>query len=153
MSVHKIDRRESILARLVVIAKTVVAPECVFRNQNDIPETARPAIVIYDADEVADSQAFGRGRPPMGTNIMIMSPEVFALLEAGAVDIGPALNTLRARFVKAVLTDATLVALVHNNDIRYTGFTTALAVGRSMEGDSGIGLEIRYLFRPEELGA
>lgn len=153
------DRREDILARLVAVAATLVTEDCAFRNTISVPEKKRPAIVILDGDEIADEADNERKRPPLAPRIVAMTPEVHFLLEGRAdtaaegdqVRVGGALNTLRTRFLKAVLTDASLVALCVDGDIRYDGFTTGLGAGRSMEGEAGVGLTFRYLLRPDKL--
>lgn len=145
------DKRELILARLLEVAQTVVEPNCAFRNQLDIPETRRPAIVILDADEQTDDSAFGRKRPCNGPLIVAAAPEIFILAESKPANIGAVLNGLRRRFLKAVLHDESLVALCTDGDIRYEGFTTGLAVGRSMEGECGVNLTFRYTLRPDRL--
>ena len=65
---------------------------------------------------------------------------------------GTVINTLRVRFVKAVLGDAQLSLIVGSNgDLRYEGCATALARGRSMEGEMGVSFSFTYVLRPEEL--
>lgn len=145
------DKREAILARLVYVAGSIVDPKFVFRNQVDIPENARPAIVILDGDEDVDESSAGRGRPANGPAIVTMKPEFFLLLEAGAEKVGPALNLYRAKVIKAVTQDNSLIALCLNGDIRYEGFATGLGIGRSMEGESGFGFSFRYILRPDKL--
>ena len=59
------------------------------------------------------------GRAP---NIVEMTPEVLILLGATPERVGTALNELRAKLVKAVLTDAQLAALAGTNGrVRYVG--------------------------------
>lgn len=145
------DKREAILARLVVLAATIVPEANVYRNQIDIPEKQRPAMVILDGDEEADQSAYGRRRPANGPVIMAMDPEIFLLLGGDSETVGTRLNEYRALVVKAVLEDASLLALSHEGDIRFRGFTTGLAVGRSMEGEAGFGFTFNYVLRPNKL--
>lgn len=145
------DRREDILARLVEVAQTIVEPNCVFRNQIDIPETRRPAISIFDADEDTDDSCFGRGRPANAPLIVAMSPQILIEAEGKPAVVGALISDLRRRFVKAVLHDAALVGLCKDGDIRYEGMATGFAVGRSMEGECGIHLTFRYVLRPDKL--
>ena len=66
--------------------------------------------------------------------------------------VGPALNELRAKLVKAVLTDAQLNTLVGANGyVRYAGCSTHLGHGRSMEGSMGVHFTFAYVLRPEQL--
>lgn len=145
------DKREEILARLKIVGQTVVAPDCVFRNQVDIPPDKRPALVILDADETADESAYDRGRPPHGPVKMVMQPEIFLLLEASAERVGGTLNIFRRKLLRMILHDASLIALCNEGDIRYLGMQTGLGVGRSMEGESRFDIEFRYILRPTKL--
>ena len=145
------DRREMILTRLLEIAVGVEGIVAAFRNRDEISEKQRPAIVILDADEAADD-ADPNSRPSRAPRRVAMTPEIYILLGAKPEDLGTAINTRRARFVKAVLGDAQLSLIVGSNgDIRYEGCATALARGRSMEGEMGVSFSFTYVLRPEEL--
>ena len=145
------DRREMILTRLLEIAVGVEGIVAAFRNRDEISEKQRPAIIILDADEAADD-ADPSSRPSRAPRRVAMTPEIYILLGAKPEDLGTAINTLRARFVKAVLGDAQLSLIVGSNgDIRYEGCATALARGRSMEGEMGVSFSFTYVLRPEEL--
>ena len=145
------DRREMILTRLLEIAVGVDGIVAAFRNRDEISEKQRPAIIILDADEAADD-ADPSSRPSRAPRRVAMTPEIYILLGAKPEDLGTAINTLRARFVKAVLGDAQLSLIVGSNgDIRYEGCATALARGRSMEGEMGVSFSFTYVLRPEEL--
>ena len=145
------DRRELILTRLLEIAKGIDGIAAAFRNRDEISEKQRPAIVILDADEAADD-ADPAARPSRSPRRVAMTPEIYILLGSRPEDLGSVINRLRARLVSAVLTDAPLVSIVGSNgDIRYEGCATALARGRSMEGEMGISFSFTYVLRPEEL--
>ena len=145
------DRREMILTRLLEIAVGVEGIVATFRNKDEISERQRPAIVILDADEAADD-ADPASRPSRAPRRVAMTPEIYILLGAKPEDLGTVINTLRARFVKAVLGDAQLSLIVGSNgDLRYEGCATALARGRSMEGEMGVSFSFTYVLRPEEL--
>lgn len=145
------DRREMILVRLLEIAKGLPGIVTSVRNKDEISEKQRPAIVILDADEAADD-ADPAQRPPRAPRRVAMTPEIYILLGAKPEDIGAAINVLRARFVRAVLTDAQLGSIVGSNgEICYEGCATALARGRSMEGEMGVSFSFAYVLRPEEL--
>ena len=109
------------LARFDVLV--VVAPAVALR------------LAVFDADETADERAVQRGHAGAAPNIVEMTPEVMILLGALPERVGSALNELRARLVKAVLTDAQLAALTGSNGrMRYAGCSTHLRHGRSIEG-------------------
>jgi hypothetical protein len=146
-----IDRREMILARLLEIARGVDGIAAAFRNRDEIGEKQRPAIVILDADEAADDADPGL-RPARSPRRVAMTPEIYIMLGAKPEHIGTSINTLRARLIKAILADAELSLITGSNgDIRYEGCATALARGRTMEGEMGVSFSFAYVLRPDEL--
>ena len=145
------DSRELILVRLLEIAKGIEGIAGAFRNRDELSEKQRPAIVILDADEAADDADPG-SRPARSPRRVEMTPEIYILLGAKPEELGSVINLLRARFVKSVLGDSQLGSIVGTNgDIRYEGCATALARGRSMEGEMGVFFSFTYVLRPEEL--
>ena len=90
------DKREAILQRLTEIAAGLPGIVTAARNQDEISEHARPAIVVFDADETADERAVQRGHAGAAPNIVEMTPEVMILLGALPERVGSALNELRA---------------------------------------------------------
>ena len=145
------DRREMILTRLLEIAVGVEGIVAAFRNRDEISEKQRPAIIILDADEAADD-ADPSSRPSRAPRRVAMTPEIYILLGAKPEELGSVINALRARFVKSVLGDSQLGSIVGTNgDVRYEGCATALARGRSMEGEMGVSFSFTYVLRPEEL--
>ena len=81
-----------------------------------------------------------------------MSPEALILLGGTPERVGTALNEMRAKFVKAVLTDAQLATLAGTNGrVRYVGCSTHLGHGRSMEGSMGVHFAFAYVLRPDQL--
>jgi hypothetical protein len=145
------DRREMILTRLLEIARSVEGIITAFRNKDEISEKQRPAIVILDADEAAND-ADPTSRPARSPRRISVTPEIYILLGAKPEDLGTAINVLRARLVKAVLTDTSLLAILGSNgEARYEGCATALARGRTMEGEMGVSFSFTYVLRPEEL--
>jgi hypothetical protein len=146
------DKREAILARIAEVAATVPGITTIARNQDEISEHKRPAIVIFDADETADERADQQGHPGRAPNIVEMTPEVLILLGTVPERVGSALNQLRAALVKAVLTDDQLIALAGpNGRVRYAGCTTYLGHGRSMEASMGVHFSFAYVLRPDQL--
>lgn len=146
------DKREDILARLPAVAATIFGGEDhVFRNTLEIPEGTRPACVILDGDEEADESGYGKGRPAHGPAIVTMRPEIHIILGDVADDVGTVLNDYRRELVKAIITDASLVATCLHGDIRFEAFSTGLAAGRNMEAQGRLDMSFRYVLRPEKL--
>jgi hypothetical protein len=146
------DKREAILQRLVEIAAGLQGIATVVRNQDEISEHKRPAIAVFDADESADEAAERLDHPGRAPNLVVMTPEILILLGALPESVGPALNAMRAKLVKAVLTDAQLISLAGvNGRVRYAGCSTHLGHGRSMEGSMGVQFTFAYVLRPEQL--
>jgi len=146
------DKREAILQRLVEIAAGLSGVVTAVRNQDEVSEHARPAIVVFDADEVADEGAVQRGHAGAAPNIVEMTPEVMILLGALPEQVGSALNELRARLIKAVLTDVELDALTGSNGrTRYGGCSTHLRHGRTIEGLMAVQFAFAYVLRLADL--
>jgi hypothetical protein len=146
------DKREAILQRLVELAAGVPGVATAVRNQDELSERLRPAIAVFDGDETADERAEHQGHAGRAPNIIEMTPEVLILLGALPETVGPALNELRAKLVKAVLTDSQLITLTGpNGRVRYAGCSTHLGHGRSMEGSMGVQFSLAYVLRPEQL--
>ncbi|MEK9752511.1 MAG: hypothetical protein VW338_04770 [Rhodospirillaceae bacterium] len=144
------DPREDILVRLQAVCAAVEGIAGCYRN-DEIPETARPAIMILDADETAADDD-PQPRPPAWRRRVTMTPELYVLLGGPPATVGSDLNALRAKVIKAVLTDATLNALTLNGcGIRYEACVTALARGRSMEGELGLSFAFTYDLSPTTL--
>jgi hypothetical protein len=146
------DKREAILARLLEVATGVPGIAAAVRNQDEISERARPAIAVFDADESADEAAERQDHAGRAPNLVVMTPEVLILNGAPPENVGSSLNALRAKLVKAVLTDAQLTSLTGpNGHARYAGCSTHLGHGRSMEGSMGVQFTFTYVLRPEQL--
>ena len=146
------DKRELILQRLLEVAASVPGVATAVRNQDEISEHRRPAIAVFDSDEAVDETAERQDHPGRAPNLVVMTPEVLILLGASPESVGSSLNALRAKLVKAVLTDAQLIALTGTNGrVRYTGCSTHLGHGRSMEGFMGVQFAFAYVLRPEQL--
>ena len=145
------DIREQILARLIAIAAGVPGVTIAGRNRVGLSETARPAVIVLDADEAAEEDE-PRGRPGHAPQLVVMTPELFVLAGKPAAEIGAELNAFRRRIVGRVLTDAALTGLTGPNGfVRYAGCATALAAGRSMEGEMSLSFAIRYVLRPTDM--
>lgn len=143
------DRREDILARLLVVAESVDLDFEGRRNEPGLPDT-RKYVVIFDGAE----QAFGDPPPRRSANepppqIMRMTPEVQFRLAKSSKDIGPALNKLRINLIAKVTTDATLLGFsLNGRSIHVAGAGAATERGRTIEGGIGVAFNIDYLLRP-----
>jgi hypothetical protein len=148
------DPREAILNRLREIGSGITGVTTALRNVMALSEDRRPAIIVLDADEAAEEIMHGGSRPFDAPTIVVMTPEIFILVSSSAATVGSDLNLVRGRLVKAVLQDAPLKALLGSNgDVRYAGCGTALATGRSMEGEMAMSFALRYALKPAELEA
>lgn len=146
------DRREQILSRLVEIAEGLPGVAAVYRNRSKADDDKKPAVVILDADEAVASGPAGTSRASSPASIVEMTPQVFIHVAGSGSSAGPAVNEWRAAWLKAVLTDAGLRALVGSNgSIRYVGLATAFGWGRSMDGELGIEIAFAYPLIPSEL--
>jgi hypothetical protein len=145
------DRREAILSRLVEIAGGLDGIVEARRNLPDVSEFRRPAIGIWDGEEIG-AETDPTIRPANTPRRIEIRPEIFILVSADAADLGPTLNRFRAALVKAVLTDAPLIALTENGrGARYLGCASGLARGRKVEGEMTLRFAIPYILNPAEL--
>lgn len=151
------DRRELILTRLFECLQMITGVTTVVRNRGELPEDKRPAITMLDADEEAGPAAIQQGHMAMAPNLVVMRPEIYAVLqqrEPKNENVGQDLNALRRSILQATINDATLKSLVGSNGlIIYEGCSTDLASGRSMQGQLQIKLAFRYVLNPTDLFA
>lgn len=148
------DRREAILARLETIQAEIDGINKTFRNRGDeITDTDKPASSLYDADETADERLDNdTGKPARSPNKVAMMPEIYLSLAGRPEDVGPAINAMRVKLIKAVLFDDQLKTIVGpNGSIRYQGCATGLARGRNMQADMRLVFTFIYPLIPGEL--
>jgi hypothetical protein len=139
------DRREAILERLVAIADALPGVAAVLRNTPKLDDTARPAVVILDADEAVETAPEGPRRSAGGPILIAMTPQVFIHATGEGENAGPIVNQWRAAWLKAVLLDPVLKSLVGpNGSIRYAGAATGFGWGREYRGE--IGIEIAFVY-------
>lgn len=115
--------REAVLARVLELAEAVEGIAAAKRNVLDLDELRRPGIAIKDGSEVLlRTNREGRGIVRPGVQMMIASPVITIHLRAGQENHGSLCNLYLGRFLKAVIEDAALAALIGNNgEIRYEG--------------------------------
>lgn len=160
------DRRERILIRLFELLQELTAALdtgwfCV-RNRGELPDDYRPAIVLLDGDEATGLPAQitqGRGQLRTPPIVMEMRPQIFAVLkdnEPKNDGVGSTLSSTRRlilpKLLPSVVGDSTLKQLVGANGyIRYEGFLTDMASGRSMRGEGQFIFAFGYVLRLDEL--
>lgn len=151
------DKRELILSRLFEVLKAIPGTVSVTRNEGELPDKRRPAIVLLDGDEMPDERAFDRGRPAYGPNLVIMTPQIFLLLNEikekrkrdDLPNEGTELNSFRVLAIKAILTDQVLANLVGSNgSIRYMGCISEYATGRGLLPEMQISVVFIYVLDP-----
>lgn len=146
-----LDRREQILARLIVIAEAIPGIAKAARNRQDVSGAARPAIIITDGHEVSDPQP-NTSRPSNAPALIDMTPEIVILYAAKSEDVGSGINTLRRYLIKAVLTDTELQASVGTNGfIRYDGLLNELTRAKDVAAETNVNFTIRYPLIVSEL--
>ena len=145
------DIREKILVRLLAVVGSIEGVRTALRNSIGISDTARPAIIILDADEIANSDD-PKSRPANAPRIITMTPEIYIMFGAAAENVGTEINLLRARLISAILTDEELINLTaEDKGIRYVGSLNALSLGRSMEGQMAVSFDFEYYLKIADL--
>lgn len=145
------DTREEILKQMLVVARKVRNVSTAERNLPELSdESALPALIIFDGDEVADTSDPVR-RPPAAIRRVTMMPEIRILVATASDTVGKDLNALRAALITAMMGDATLIGLSADGvGIRYDGASTQMKVGRSMTGDMLASFSITYYLKPSD---
>lgn len=151
------NNRELILTRLLEILTALGAANgvnAVFRNRDQLTFDLRPAFLLLDGDETIKPGNAGQ-RPQLAPQIMHIDPEIYCILEnrrPNNANVGPDLNAMYAKIIKAILTDAALKTIIGPTQrVRYTAAVTDMARGRALNGEIGIGFQIEYIFDPNTL--
>jgi hypothetical protein len=143
------DRREQILARIFTILSGIRGVNLVVRNVDEIPEQARPCLVLIDGDETRSLTSRGLGMQPV---IVDMVPVIAIGVSAKSEDIGGDANSLRAKILPALLGDAQLDTLATpNGRLQYNGANGKLSQGRLMACDIQLLFSLSYPLDPADL--
>lgn len=145
------DLRETILARLLVVAKAIPGVETCERNLDDIGDAALPAIILFDGDEEASENMKARGLAP---NTVEMLPSFEIHYGDVPENVGTTANEWRAKLIKAILSDAALATScgnIPNAGARYVRTTTGLSAGRNAIAKQTVAFGIHYSFKPSAL--
>jgi len=145
------DRREEILARLLVIIDGVDGIRKGYRNLDDIAGIIRPCARMFDGAEGPSENVTPGDHRGGGAHIMTMRPSVGIAMSATPEKIGTDLNTMRLKFIKAVTTDAALLGICgRNGRIRYEGCEPETSAGRAVNGEMFLTFAISYPLIPGE---
>ena len=136
--------REDILARLTAVASGITGVATVLRNSEAPADTQLPAIIVYDADEMANERD-PPSRPTLTPRRVTMTPQILIKVVGVPETVGTTLNDFLDLVHDTVLTDATLIALVKDGDIRYMGCATQFAIGRAMIAEMGVTFAFTYI--------
>lgn len=147
-----VDRREQILARLLVIAGAIPGIANAVRNKPGLNENDLDAIVIYDGDEQGDERDPENTRPTNAPRRVIMQPTI-EISAAGAPEtIGTSINGYRANLIKKICSDTTLISLcIDRTGIRYLGCNTGAGLGSTLEANMVLNFTFAYRLFPDEL--
>lgn len=148
------DKREDIMAALLVALQTVstdggVAMHTIDRNGDQaLEEDARPAIRMWDGDEIASNDP-PRPGSRLGPVKVIAQPCIALYVTAIGSGAGTAANALLARVRKAVWTNEALrTAIGTDAAITQDSMQQDLATGSKTEGAYILHLSIPYQFNP-----
>jgi hypothetical protein len=142
--------RETILARLLLIAQGTPGISAAVRNAADTAGLTRPLIVIHDgSDTVLDkppSERLSRRQR------MDLAPEILILAYAAEPDVGTLLNQCCDRFISAMTNDAALLAALGIDptgrtgagEIRYEGCSLEPAPAESKERRMTLSIAFTY---------
>lgn len=146
------DVREQILVRMFEIAKTVTPSAR--RMDFDVSADDQPALVLIDGEESYTSSPFEY--PPEAAQKLQMDPH-FVLLVQTSEKAGPALNSIRAKLIKAIVFDETLKNITGNQSgsrkigARYMGCDNGVQMGEGLVGFMILRFSLLYVFKPIDL--
>lgn len=149
------DTREDILAQLVTVCAGVTGIVSAERNRTDVPLNARPAVTISGGAEQLRSQSpatrFGEKQ------LMELTPQITLLVRSDSGAEGGSLMSLfRNRLVAAILSDATLRAIVGTSGgcgIRYEGCNETEPTPESKEPRLDLQISFTYMLRLSDIAA
>lgn len=138
---------EDILARLFEVIQTVPGLKASYRNESDIDETKLPLVLMLDGDEEVEDLDWpsNDGSRPVKPTRVTIRPEIYIMVKGTPATVGAALSSFRQALVRRVLNDAQLRSLAVDGNIRYEGVQTGLSLGRSLLGEQGVNISIRYI--------
>ncbi len=146
-----VDIRELILVRLEEIAAGLEGIDWVGRNATLSDSTDRKRITVLEGEEIVPDVPVSN-RHASDKSPVMMIPEILIACGAKTTKVGTDLNMMRARLIKQVLTDETLLALTLNRrGIAYGGMNSDLAFVALMEGKMSMRFRITYMLDPKAL--
>jgi hypothetical protein len=115
--------RETILARLLLIAQGTRGIRGAIRNAADDPDLKRPFIIIHDGTDVLVNSAAGT---PASERLSrrqnrVLTPGIEILAYASEPDVGTLLNQCCERFISALISDAELLVALGIDPATATG--------------------------------
>ena len=147
------DRREQVLAQLVVLLGQIAGITLAARNLDEITEVGAGQVlaVLYDGDELAHDNPRARGS---SGNVIYMTPEIIISLGEVPETVGTTTNEWRAKLIKKILFDPilpTICGMSPHGAVRYMGCSTSLHPGRAAQVMLTAHFEIGYSLIPTEL--
>jgi len=147
-----VDVREDILARLLEVVATIPNIRSAYRNNTEVAENQKPAVVVLDGDEEANDS----GNRPSGSPIIMQLTPGILVLDIAAM-AGPAVSLMRVELIKRVLFDTELNNLITRSAprgegaIRYLGCQTYPGWLRDQFVSMAAQFSFKYALRPEQL--
>lgn len=151
------DVREEILARLLEVVSAVDGITYGQRNDLNLSEQSLPAVILIDGSEDVDVNVLDKNIPGLAKMPVHMEPQINVVLQDKVANVGSLLNYFRAKVIKAVLNDATLIASTGPGgsrsvgNIRYLGCAPAVQEGRMLQGQMIFKFRFTYVLDPSVL--
>lgn len=149
------DIREQILTRLVTVCAGVTGIVSAGRNVTDVPQNARPAVLITGGAE----QILARAQTDRVTHqkqTMELTPGIILLVRSDAgAEGGPLMSLFRSRLVSAILNDTTLRGLGNatRGGLRYEGCNEIEPTPESKEPRLELQIVFTYALTISDLAA
>lgn len=149
------DQREAILSRLVTVCSGVEGVNAADRNQLDVSEMARPAVIVLDGTEtlVTAQPTSGRVATVSEKQRMELHPQIIIALRGNSGgEAGSLLTLYRNRVLAAILNDTALRnSVTTNGSIRYEGCVVPPPDAEAREYRIDLNLVFTYVFSLSDL--
>lgn len=146
------DKREQILARLLTICAGLPGITAAARNVLDVPQLARPAMVVQDGSEERLDSAISDNRS--GVTRLEMNPQIWLFVRGAPANVGPLMSMFRSRLIYAVTSDMTLRDLTGTvGGIRYEGCTVSEPTPETKEPRMDVNFTLIYTLAMSDLEA
>lgn len=161
------DRREEILAYLMILLHQVTPLTGIWRNRGAFNADDLPVAVLLDGTEEILTEIKGLQLTQMPVALFTLLPEIFIILKPRADEsnltvningvltpapIGPELSAYRSKVIKVLTTDTNLYTMLGpDGQVEYRGSETDMRTANTLQGMMLMHFALSYVLNPDEL--